>query len=97
MAKTWRCGDCGAVYPKAVHYCTRPLDDYLSLRGGSIEAAITQAVARAIDPLVKAAVGRLRPRITYEIGATVMVPVTYKRISPGFDTTKEAYEWLSRG
>lgn len=59
MAKTWRCGDCGTDYPKAVHHCTRYFDDYLSLRGGSVESAITRAVDRAIEPLVRRAEDRL--------------------------------------
>lgn len=61
---TWQCGDCGAVYPKSVYYCARPLDDYLSLRGGSIESAINLAVEKAIAPIVKRAEDRLRG-ITY--------------------------------
>jgi hypothetical protein len=62
MAKTWRCGDCGTEYPKTVHYCSRYFDDYLSLRGGSIESAITRAVEAAIAPLVRQAERRLAPR-----------------------------------
>lgn len=59
MAKTWPCGDCGAVYPKTVHHCTRYLDDYLSLRGGSVESAIHRAVNRTIEPLVTRALFKL--------------------------------------
>jgi hypothetical protein len=81
MPKTWRCGDCGTEYPKTVHHCDRYFDDYLSLRGGTVESAITRAVDKAIAPLVKQALDRLRPRYTYEIGATVMYPVTYSRPS----------------
>lgn len=41
---TWTCGDCGAAYPLSVSYCTRPFDDYLALRGGSIESAMERAL-----------------------------------------------------
>lgn len=41
---TWDCGDCGAEYNMSIPYCTRPFDDYLSLRGGSVESAIRLAV-----------------------------------------------------
>jgi hypothetical protein len=61
MTKTWRCGDCGTEYPKTVHHCTRYFDDYLSLRGGSIESAIHRAVSEAIAPLVREAEIRLLP------------------------------------
>lgn len=81
MAKTWRCGDCGTIYPKSVHYCTRYFDDYVSLRGGSIESAINGAVERAITPLVDAALKRLRPRYLYTCGATVLVPVRFAEAS----------------
>jgi hypothetical protein len=57
--KTWRCGDCGREIPKSETTCGRTLDDYLSLRGGSIESAIAGAVSRAIEPLVAAAEERL--------------------------------------
>jgi hypothetical protein len=79
MGKRWRCGDCGTEYPKKVRYCTRYFDDYLSLRGGTVESAITRAVDRAIEPLVKQALDRLRPRprYTYRIRSTVMVPASY--------------------
>ena len=46
IVKTWTCGDCGAEWTKDVPYCRNTLDDYLSLRGGSIESAIRQAVTR---------------------------------------------------
>lgn len=59
MPKSWTCGDCHTRYPMSVHRCTRPFDDYLALRGGSIESAISQAVARAIAPLVRDAHDRL--------------------------------------
>jgi hypothetical protein len=65
MSKTWRCGDCGTEYPKSVHYCTRYFDDYLSLRGGSIESAIHRAVNKAIAPLVREAENRLLPPPKY--------------------------------
>lgn len=64
MSKTWRCGDCGCEWPKSVNYCPHKLDDYLSLRGGSVESAITRAVDKAIAPLVKQAEDRLRG-VTY--------------------------------
>ena len=72
--KTWQCGDCGTVYPKTVHHCQRPFDDYLALRGGSIESAITRAVERRIAPLVYRANARLRPEIAWTKGWTRMVP-----------------------
>ena len=62
---SWQCGDCGAVYDRSVDYCTRRFDDYLSLRGGSIESAIQQAVDKAIAPIVKQAEARLRSRELY--------------------------------
>lgn len=67
MSKTWQCGDCGARYPKTVHYCTRPFDDYLSLRGGSVESAIHGAVEKAIAPLVADALRRLRPQYAFTV------------------------------
>jgi hypothetical protein len=70
MAKTWRCGDCGTKYPKTVHHCTRYFDDYLSLRGGTVESAITRAVDKAIAPLVQQALDRLRPRYVYTVRVT---------------------------
>lgn len=60
MEETWTCGDCHTAYPMSVHYCTRYLDDYLALRGGSVESAIHGAVERAVEPLVAAALLRLR-------------------------------------
>lgn len=60
MEETWTCGDCHTAYPMSVHYCTRYLDDYLALRGGSVESAIHGAVERAIEPLVENALRRLR-------------------------------------
>jgi hypothetical protein len=74
-AQTWRCGDCGTIYPKSAPECTRYLDDYLSLRGGSIESAITRAVEKAIAPLVASAEARLRPRIEFTRGATLMFAI----------------------
>lgn len=62
MSKTWRCGDCDTEYPKSVDFCRRPFDDYLSLRGGSVESAIRQAVDKAIAPLISAAERRLNRR-----------------------------------
>lgn len=62
MSEQWRCGDCGTEYPKSVDHCTRYFDDYLSLRGGSIESAINRAVASAIEPFVLRAEARLNPR-----------------------------------
>jgi hypothetical protein len=59
VAKSWTCGDCRTAYPKSVLYCTRPFDDYLALRGGSIESAITRAVEKAIAPIVQKAERRL--------------------------------------
>lgn len=61
MNGMWSCGDCGRRYPKAIPYCTSPFDDYLSLRGGSVESAISLAVEKAISPLVKTALKRLEP------------------------------------
>lgn len=63
--KTWHCGDCGAIYPMSVRYCQRPFDDYLSLRGGTIESAMQRAVAKAIEPLVEEALRKLRPQPRY--------------------------------
>lgn len=68
-SKHWRCGDCGTTYPKTVAYCTRPFDDYLSLRGGSVESAISRAVDAAIAPLVKQALRRLEPPGLFVIAA----------------------------
>lgn len=51
--KTWKCGDCGTEWPKSQKFCTESLDDYLSLRGGSIEAAIHRAVQPEIDRVAK--------------------------------------------
>lgn len=73
--KTWCCGDCGAEYPKSVHRCFRALDDYLALRGGSIESAIAGAVERRIAPLVRLADARLLPERVWTKGWTRMVPV----------------------
>lgn len=73
MGKRWTCGDCDTEYPKTVHHCTRYFDDYLSLRGGSVESAIHGAVEEAIAPLMSEALKRLRPRYAYTLGATVMV------------------------
>jgi len=60
--QAWRCGDCGAVYPMSVTGCLRPFDDYLSLRGGSIESAIARAVEKVTAPLVDRANARLASR-----------------------------------
>ncbi|WP_405375949.1 MULTISPECIES: hypothetical protein [unclassified Microbacterium] len=57
--KTWQCGDCSARYPTTVDYCQRPFDDYLALHGGSMDAAVQRAVAKAIAPLVRSAERRL--------------------------------------
>ncbi|WP_396657177.1 hypothetical protein [Microbacterium oxydans] len=46
------------------------LDDYLSLRGGSIESAITRAVEEAIGPIVKRAEDRLRGVTYWQNGPT---------------------------
>ena len=62
MAKTWRCGDCGTEYPMNVHRCQRPLDDYLALRGGSVEESTRRAVEKATAPHVEAAYRRLNTR-----------------------------------
>ena len=65
MAKAWRCGDCGSVWPMSVKYCRRPFDDYLSLRGGSIESAMELAIEKAVAPLVAKAERNLRmPHMT---------------------------------
>lgn len=77
--KTWTCGDCHTTYPMEVRYCQRPYSDYLSLRGGTIESAITQAVDRAIEPLIKAATDHVRPRRPAVFGfSTRLAPL------PGF-------------
>ncbi len=68
--KIWRCGDCGCQWPKNVAYCPHELDDYLALRGGSIESAITRAVDEAIVPLVKRAEDRLRGVTYWQNGPT---------------------------
>lgn len=68
--KTWQCGDCGRVIPKSETSCGRFLDDYLSLRGGSIESAITQAVDKAIAPIVKRAEHRLCGGMWWQVGTT---------------------------
>lgn len=57
----WRCGDCGCQWTGSVRYCPHTFDDYLSLRGGSVESAISRAVERAIEPLVRDAERRLAP------------------------------------
>ena len=65
MTKTWQCGDCGRDIPKTEDHCGRYLDDYLALRGGSVESAITRAVEEAIAPLVNRALAKLEsPRRT---------------------------------
>lgn len=66
--KTWQCGDCHRVYPKSRLFCNHPFDDYLALRGGSIESAISQAVDRAIAPLVEQALARTRGYKTWTAG-----------------------------
>lgn len=86
MAKTWQCGDCGTKYPKSVHHCTRYFDDYLSLRGGTIEAAIHRAVRVAIAPLVKRAEDRL---------AAPSTQVRWVRNNPAFNTTRQVYDSLT--
>ena len=63
--RTWTCGDCRTTYPINVHRCQRPFDDYLALRGGSIESAIAQAVGRAIAPTVRRAERRLSSNRVY--------------------------------
>lgn len=55
----WYCGDCGRGYPMSRDFCNHPFDDYLALRGGSIESAITRAVEKAITPLVRNAERRV--------------------------------------
>lgn len=63
MGKYWSCGDCGAEYHKSVRHCTRYLDDYLSLRGGSIESAIQRSIApfmRKFDRLIEQLEGGAR-------------------------------------
>jgi hypothetical protein len=77
MGKRWRCGDCGTEYPKKVHHCTRYFDDYVSLRGGSVESAIQRAVDAAIAPLMADALRKLRPQYVWTLGATILVPVRY--------------------
>lgn len=78
MTKTWRCGDCGTEYPKSVHRCARYFDDYLSLRGGSVESAITRAVEKGIAPLVRRAEDRLAPKVVWKIRWTRKAsPVIY--------------------
>ena len=62
MVKTWFCGDCGAEWSMSRFRCGRPFDDYLSLRGGSIELAIQQAVERTVAPLVDEALRRIEGR-----------------------------------
>ena len=59
MSDTWRCGDCGCEWATTVLYCPHTLDDYLALRGGSIDSAISRAVDEAIAPIVKRAEDRL--------------------------------------
>lgn len=61
---TWMCGDCGRQVPESEGFCRREFDDYLSLRGGSVESAISRAVEKAIEPLVKRATDRLNG-VTY--------------------------------
>lgn len=51
VAEQWRCGDCGSLWQMDVQYCRRPFDDYLSLRGGSIEAAIGRILQPYLDRL----------------------------------------------
>ena len=68
----WRCGDCGRAYPKSRDYCNHYFDDYLALRGGSIETAIARAVDTAINPLVEQALSRLSP-------GTVLYVSRYKK------------------
>lgn len=68
--KTWRCRDCGAEYPMTVPRCSRPFDDYLALRGGSVESAIHRAVELGIAPLVARAEARLQSRIVWVKGGT---------------------------
>lgn len=63
MADFWVCGDCGRLVPKSETKCGRPFDDYIGLRGGSIESAIQGAVAKRIDPMVRAAILRLDRRL----------------------------------
>lgn len=77
MSKVWHCGDCGTEYPKSVHFCNRFFDDYVALRGGTIESAINRAVDRAIAPLVDSALRRLRPQYTYTVGPTIIIPIRY--------------------
>lgn len=48
-------------------YCTRALDDYLSLRGGSIESAILNRVNEVIEPLVKSAIARIENRTVVRV------------------------------
>jgi hypothetical protein len=75
MTAAWRCGDCGARYPKNVTRCTRPFDDYLALRGGTIESAIARAVEQAIAPLVREAERKIaKTRIRWQITSKRMVP-----------------------
>ena len=69
--QAWRCGDCGAVYPMSVTGCLRPFDDYLSLRGGSIESAIARAVEKVTAPLVDRASARLRRGPEWSAGKVV--------------------------
>lgn len=57
----WTCGDCGRDVPKSEDYCGRQLDDYLSLRGGSIEEAIKRAVDKNMQPVLDKYKPKVRP------------------------------------
>lgn len=70
-AETWRCGDCGREVPKSEAFCGRTLDDYLSLRGGSIDTAISRAVEKAIAPLIEAAERRLSGGVVWRTANSV--------------------------
>lgn len=82
MSKTWTCGDCGTRHSKTVDFCTQKFYDYLAVNGGSVEAAIGQAVERAIAPLVNRAMLRInRPRLiaASHLAATSIVTVRWSR------------------
>lgn len=48
----WYCGDCGRQIPVTEDWCRRPFNDYLGMRGGSIESAIKREVERGMNPIL---------------------------------------------
>lgn len=62
MPEAWRCGDCGALWSMDVKFCRRPFDDYLALRGGTVEAAISRAIERELAPLITRLERKWNPR-----------------------------------